>query len=407
MSLHRSQPPASPLGEPEPPILVINAGSSSLKFALLRGEWPCYKGLIDGLGHGSCGVARAMVRDGHGQLLHKGSIVAQDHSEALDWLFVWLDGAKETPHAVGHRVVHGGDELIEPVIVDAGVMARIEALIPLAPLHQAHNLAPMRVIADRFPDLPQVACFDTAFHASLPRLERLLALPRIYAEKSIRRYGFHGLSYEYIASRLPAVDPKAAWGQTVVCHLGNGASMCALQAARSIATTMSFSTLDGLPMGTRCGALDPGVLLHLLDHEGLTPRELTELLYHRSGLLGLSGLSADMRELLASTDPKAIEAVDYFCYRIARELGSLTAVLGGLDALVFTGGIGEHAAPVRANVCARSRWLGVVLNTEANERGDEQLHDPASAVAIYRIPTDEEAVIARHVTRLLASTDRA
>jgi acetate kinase len=395
-----TQPQASRTMPLSFPIAVINAGSSSLKFAVFVGTRRRLRGLIDGLGN----AGRAVVRDAQGSMVHEEDLAAADHADALAWLFACLDRLDVRPRAVGHRVVHGGAELVEPVLVDADAVARIEALISLAPLHQPHNLAAIRAIAARFPGLPQIACFDTAFHASLPPLERLFALPRDYAERGLRRYGFHGLSYEYIASRLPALDPEAARGRTIVCHLGNGASLCAMHGGRSVATTMGFTALDGLPMGTRCGALDPGVLLHLLEYEGLSPAQLQDLLYRRSGLLGLSGVSSDMRDLLASSDPRAAEAVDYFCHRVARELGSLTAALGGLDALVFTGGIGEHAAPVRARICERSRWLGVELDADANTVNAERLHAPAGKVAIYRIATDEEAVIVRHVDRLLSSS---
>ncbi|QXP83792.1 acetate/propionate family kinase [Methylococcus sp. Mc7] len=384
------------------PIAVINAGSSTLKFSLLNGEKRLLGALLDRLGSGAANGACARLRDAQGASLFQGPIPAHTHEEALDWLFDWLarnDGGFK-PAAVGHRVVHGGDSLTRPARVTDEVIGQIEALIPLAPLHQPHNLAPIRLLAAKFPDLPQVACFDTAFHATQSAVERRFALPREYEAAGIRRYGFHGLSYEYIASRLPEIDPAAAEGRTIVCHLGNGASLCAIRAGRSVATTMSFTALDGIPMGTRCGAIDPGVLLHLMGQPGMDTGTLSDLLYKRSGLLGLSGLSGDMRDLLASDRPEAAEAVEYFCYRIAREIGSLSAALGGLDALIFTAGIGEHAAPVRARICELSAWLGVAIDPAA----DRILHTPESAVHVLVVPTDEEAMIARHVRHILELT---
>jgi acetate kinase len=381
------------------PIAVVNAGSSTVKFSLLNGEKPALGALLDRLGSGAGNGACATLRDAGAGTLFQGPIPAENHEDALVWLFDWLarNNGEFKPAAVGHRVVHGGDSLIRPERVTDEVIGRIEALVPLAPLHQPHNLAPIRLLAAKFPDLPQVACFDTAFHATQSAVERRFALPREYEAAGIRRYGFHGLSYEYIASRLPETDPLAAEGRTIVCHLGNGASLCAMRAGRSVATTMSFTALDGIPMGTRCGAIDPGVLLHLMGQPGMDARTLSDLLYKRSGLLGLSGLSGDMRDLLASDRPEAAEAVEYFCYRIAREIGSLSAVLGGLDALVFTAGIGEHAAPVRDRICQLSAWLGVAIDPAA----DRILHTPDSGVHVLVVPTDEEAMIARHVRQTL------
>jgi acetate kinase len=384
-------------------IAVVNAGSATLKFSLLKGEVTVLTALIDRLGTAQGEASSAKVRDADGAVAFEGAIPAAHHAEALIWLFQWLRQERPAlrPAAVGHRVVHGGDALIAPVRVTPEVIRRIEALTPLAPLHQPHNLAPIRWIAERLPDLPQVACFDTAFHATQSRIERMFALPREFMARGIRRYGFHGLSYEYIASCLSEVDREAAAGRTVVCHLGNGASLCAMRDGRSVATTMSFTALDGIPMGTRSGAIDPGVLLHLLEQEGMPVEELSNLLYKRSGLLGLSGISSDMRNLLESPAPEAAEAVEYFCYRIARELGSLSAALGGLDALVFTGGIGEHAVPVRARICDLSGWLGIAINPDANERGRTVLHRQDSRVRVLVIPTNEERMIARHVRQVL------
>jgi len=384
-------------------IAVVNCGSATLKFSIFDGEKAVCKGLIDRLSQG--GEARGSVWDASGARLFDGPIRANDHERALRWLFGWLAESQPAlqPAAVGHRVVHGGDDFVAPVRVTAEVLRRLEKLIPLAPLHQPHNLAPIRVLAQQFPALPQVVCFDTAFHAAESRIERMYALPRPYFDRGIKRYGFHGLSYEFIASCLPQIDEQAASGRTVVCHLGNGASMCALRACRSVATTMGFTALEGLPMGTRSGSIDPGVLLHLLDHEKLAVDDLTELLYHRSGLLGVSGASGDMRDLLASKEASAAEAVEYFCYRISRELGSLAAALGGLDALVFTGGIGEHAALVRARVAELSQWLGIRIDRDANAASRTVLHSPGSAVHVLVIPTNEELMIARHTRRVLSS----
>lgn len=382
------------------PIAVVNAGSSSLKFSLLAQETAQLRILAE---LSSTANARVLVRDGDGKPLFDGPIPACNHEESLEWLFDWL--ARERPglrlRAVGHRVVHGGERLTAPALATEALMRQIEDLIPLAPLHQPHNVAPMRYIAARFPDLPQVACFDTAFHAGRSKLERMFALPAEYWEKGVRRYGFHGLSYEYIASRLPGIDARAAEGKTVVCHLGNGASLCALRAGQCVATTMAFTALEGLPMGTRCGAIDPGVLLYLLERDGLSVAQLTDLLYKRSGLLGISGFSADMRELLSSQREEAAEAVEYFCYRVAREIGSLAAALGGIDALAFTGGIGERAAPVRARICALSAWLGIEIDEAANRRNALRIGRPGCAVSTLVVPTDEERMIATHVERLL------
>ena len=273
--------------------------------------------------------------------------------------------------------------------------------MPLAPLHQPHNLAPIRTLLARAPALPQIACFDTAFHRTMPELAQAFALPQAITDRGVRRYGFHGLSYEYIASVLPQLDPAAAAGRTVVAHLGNGASMCALQGGRSIASTMGFTAVDGLMMGTRTGALDPGVMLYLMDELKLDARAIEKMIYQESGLLGVSGVSSDMRTLLASAEPRAQFAIELFCYRIARELGSLAAALGGLDALVFTGGIGEHAAPVRAKVVAASAWLGLRLDAAANAGGGPRIIAPAAPTRAWVVPTDEERMIARHTRSLL------
>jgi acetate kinase len=270
-------------------------------------------------------------------------------------------------------------------------------------LHQPHNLSSIRLLLERLPQLPQVACFDTSFHRSNPEVAQMFALPTQLHDAGVRRYGFHGLSYEYIASVLPQVDAKAAGGRTVVLHLGNGASMCALQGGRSVASTMGFTAVDGLPMGTRCGAIDPGVILFLMDQRGMDVRAIEALVYKQSGLLGVSGTSSDMRALLASEDPRARTAIDLYVYRIGRELGSLAAALGGLDAIVFTAGIGEHASQIRERVCADAQWLGVTLDQQANARGGPRISTDASRVSAWVVPTDEELMIARHTWDLIAA----
>jgi acetate kinase len=290
-----------------------------------------------------------------------------------------------------------------PTRVDAAVLARLDRYVPLAPLHQPHNLSAIRTLLEHMPGVPEIACFDTAFHRSVPEVAQLFALPPRYAAAGIRRYGFHGLSYEYIASCLPAIDARAAAGRTVVFHLGNGASMCALHGGHSVATTMGFTAVEGLPMGTRCGSLDPGVVLFLMDELKLGPREIEKLLYHESGLLGLSGISSDMRDLLASDAPSAALALDVFVYRAVRELGSLAAALGGLDAIVFTAGVGENQPEIRARILQQAAWLGVDIDGAANARQGPRITTPASRVAAYVVPTDEESMIARHVLRHLGT----
>jgi acetate kinase len=286
-------------------------------------------------------------------------------------------------------------------VLTGEVLERLDRYVPLAPLHQPHNLAAIRVMLERLPGTPEFACFDTAFHRTIPEVAQLFALPPRFAAAGIRRYGFHGLSYEYIASRLPALDGRAASGRTVVFHLGNGASMCAMVGGRSVATTMGFTAVDGLPMGTRCGSLDPGVVLFLMDELALGPREIERLIYHESGLFGMSGVSSDVRDLLASDAPAAATALDVFVYRAGRELGSLAAALGGLDAIVFTAGIGENQREIRARICRDAEWLGVELDEAANARHGPRISTPRSRVLAFVVPTDEESMIARHVQRLL------
>jgi acetate kinase len=388
-------------------ILVLNAGSSSLKFSVFVSGVdlaPLVAGNLEELqGH-----ARFRAKDAIGAVVdehawpdgrppgHEGAIAF-----LLDWLRANAGGGRLI--AIGHRVVHGGADYAAPVRVTPTVLARLERLVPLAPLHQPHNLLPIRTLAARLPDLPQVACFDTGFHSAQSPVARAFALPRELSDAGVRRYGFHGLSYEYIASVLPQYDARAAAGRTIVLHLGNGASMCALLGGRSVATTMGFTAVDGLPMGTRTGSLDPGVLLYLMDEQGMDVRAIETLIYKRSGLLGVSGISSDMRELLESDHPHAHEAIELFCYRIGRELGSLAAALGGLDAIVFTAGIGEHAAPIRDRVCSDASWLGLTLDTAANARNGPRISSLDSRIAVWVIATDEERMIARHTRDLLQS----
>ena len=357
-------------------ILVLNAGSSSLKFSVHEVGG---KGALEAIFHGQVEGAGA---EQLGPLLRAPPA-----------------GARLV--AVGHRVVHGGLRYDRPVRIDPGVVAELERLVPLAPLHQPHPLAAIRAVAELAPELPQVACFDTAFHRAQPLLAQSFALPRALAEEGVRRYGFHGLSYEYIASALPRIAPELAGARVVVAHLGNGASLCAMRAGRSVATTMGLTALDGLVMGTRPGALDPGVVLYLMRQHGMEADAVERLLYEESGLLGVSGVSSDMRELLASDDPGAREAIDLFVYRVGRELGSMAAALGGVDALVFTGGIGENAAAIRDRVCRDAAWLGVRLDAAANEQGGPRISERDAPVSAWVVPTDENRMIAAHTLALL------
>ena len=392
-------------------ILVLNAGSSSLKFkvfAMAGGGAP--RPLLGGRIEELHAQAHFQARNAAGAVVHEhrwDAAAPPGHEGAVAWLGRWLaqDGRAGRIAAVGHRVVHGGTRYRAPVRVDDEVLASLEQLVALAPLHQPHNLRPMRAIREHAPTLAQVACFDTAFHAGQPALAQLYALPQRLTDAGVRRYGFHGLSYEFVASALKEIAPRAAAGRTVVAHLGNGASLCALQAGRSIASTMGFTALEGLPMGTRCGQLDPGVVLYLMDSLGMDARGVERLLYREAGLLGVSGRSSDMRELLAaeSTDARCRLAVDLFCYRAGREIGSLAAALGGLDALVFTAGIGEHAAPVRERIARHCAWLGLELDAQANAQGGPRLSCEGSRVAAWVVATDEEMMIARHALRLLTS----
>ena len=386
-------------------LVVLNAGSSSIKFTLY------VRGVAGGLDSVAAGEIESLGSSPHFRAHGQGGTLLAErvwrepvgHDALLGELIGWIEShlGPRRLVAAGHRVAHGGPHFAAPVCVTPGLMERLRALVPLAPLHQPHNLAPIEALAHQHPGLIQVACFDTAFHASNTPLSRLYGLPRALADEGVRRYGFHGLSCEYIAGELPRHEPRAASGRVVVAHLGSGASMCALLAGRSIASTMGFSALDGLPMGTRCGALDPGVILYLLQEKGMDAQQIETLLYRQSGLLGVSGVSDDMRVLLESEDVHAREAVDLFIDRIVRELGSLAAAACGLDALVFTAGIGEHAAAVRARVCAQAAWLGIELDPRANVAGGPCISTSGSRVSAWVIPTDEDLMIARHTADLV------
>lgn len=392
-------------------LLVLNAGSSSLKFALYGLAADDTLTLVaDGQVDGLPGAPRTRWNQGNGPASRHGNLpatktLAEAHGAALGWLLEQLPRnghALSHLRAAGHRVVHGGLAFDGPVRIDDRVLANLDALVPLAPLHQPHNLAAIRALRAALPGLPQVASFDTAFHRTQPELATRFALDEALHQQGVRRYGFHGLSYAWIAAQLPTIDPRAADGRTVVLHLGNGASLCALQGGRSIATSMGFSALDGIPMGTRCGAIDPGVLLYWL-RQGWDADRIEAQLYQRSGLLGLSGISSDVRTLLESDDPRAALALDLFVYRVVREIGAMAAVLGGVDALVFTAGIGEHAAPIRARIVASLGWLGVQLDPLANAAHGPRISTPDSTIAAWIVPTDEEAVIARETLAVTAS----
>jgi acetate kinase len=387
------------------PILVLNAGSSSIKFSVFETSGDgalsaALHGQVEGIGT----APRLEIEDARGDKLADQAVAAKDHHGAIATIHDWFAGhvCSEAGFAgIGHRVVHGGLTYAEPVLIDTGVLSDLEALVPLAPLHQPHNIAAIRAAAASAPQVAQVACFDTAFHRHQPAVAQEFALPRALTAKGIRGYGFHGLSYEYIVSAMPVMAPDHANGRLVVAHLGNGASMCAIEAGRSVATTMTFTAVDGLPMGTRTGSLDPAVILYLLQHEGMDASAIERLIYSQSGLLGVSGISSDMRALLASEAPEAREAIELFVYRIGRELGSLAAALQGFDALVFTAGIGEHAAEIRARVCRDAHWLGVALDEDANARHQTRISRVESRVAVFVVPTDENLMIARHTRDLL------
>ncbi len=386
-------------------ILVVNAGSSSLKFQIFEvtdaGLRRCIRGQIDGIGTQPRLVARRP--DGEVLVDRRYAPEVVDHlPAAIAETRAWLQTLKGfTLRAIGHRVVHGGPDYAKPIQIDHDILDTLATFQELAPLHQPNNLAPIRLAMEIDPDVPQVACFDTAFHRGHASHTDCYALPATYYEQGVRRYGFHGLSYEYIAERLADVAPDIAGGRIVVAHLGSGASMCAMKEARSVETTMGFTALDGLPMSTRPGQMDPGVVLYLIDQQGMTVAEVTDLLYRASGLKGLSGISGDMRDLLASKDPRAAFAIDHFIHRCALSAGMLAAALGGLDAFVFTAGVGEHSAPIRARISDRLAWLGAELDPAANEAGDTLISTSASRVRLYVLPTDEEQMIARHTLALI------
>jgi len=390
-------------------ILVINSGSSSIKFAVYRKSETHtltrkLRGQLKDIGTRSLfsvSVDAAAQQEQPTQT----TLSITNHAEALHYILDWLETRVSDLYllAVGHRVVHGGRRFTQATRVDATVIEELKALIPLAPLHQPHAVHAIEALMAQQAQLPQVACFDTAFHASMPWQEQCFAIPRDYEQEGVRRYGFHGLSYEYVASVLPEYLGERANGKVIVAHLGHGVSMCALSQRKSMATTMSFTPLDGLPMGKRSGAIDPAVVLYLLAR-GMAAEDVSDLLHHRSGLLGLSGISDDMQTLLDSTRPQAAEAVDYFCYRVSREIGSLAAVLAGLDVLVFTGGIGEHAALVRRQICEAASWLGVAIDIEANQASARDITASHSKIAVFVIPTDEEFMIAQHTLTTIRSS---
>jgi len=389
--------------------LVLNAGSSSLKFCVFQPQgarWQVEaRGQVEGIGTSP----RLTVKDANGQELvdEKLDSSVRDGRAAMDALGGWLRSKYQGGRlgdklvGVGHRVVHGGPRFSGPTVVTREILAELHELTPLAPLHQPHNLAPIEAIFDRMPEVPQVACFDTGFHRGHAAVASLVPLPRDVCQGGVERYGFHGISYEYISSILPQVAPEIADGRVIVAHLGSGASLCALRNRKSVDTTMSFTAMDGLCMGTRPGALDPGIVLFLFQKLGLSVKQVEEILYKKSGLLGISGISNDMRDLLGRSEPEARLAVDYFVYRAAKEIGALAAVLGGIDALVFTAGIGENSAEIRRRITEASAWLGIELDEEANTAKVPRISTPKSKVSAWVIPTNEELMIARHTGSLL------
>src|ERR1700744_4195018 len=386
--------------------LVLNAGSSSLKFCVFQradgNEWQiAARGQIEGIGTSP----RLSAKDLHGTLLADNRLDAgvRDGHAAIDALAAWLQSrwAGARVLGVGHRVVHGGVRFGQPVVLPRQILEDLSELIPLAPLHQPYNLAAIEAVFDRLPDVPQVACFDTSFHSKHSPVAKLVPLPRSICKSGLQRYGFHGLSYEYIASVLPEVAPEIAQGRIIVAHLGSGASLCALKHGKSIDTSLGFTALDGLCMGTRPGALDSGVVLYLFQNLGLTPKEVETMLYKQSGLLGISCISNDMRDQLGRNEPYARLAVDYFIYRAAKEIGALVAVLGGIDGLVFTAGIGENSAEIRRRICEACAWLGVELDTDANVNRGPRISTRQSKISAWVVPTNEELMIARHTWSLL------
>lgn len=384
--------------------LVLNAGSSSLKFCVYQKPtaegWNAeVRGQIEGIGTSP----RLSAKKGTGEVVTHQDVAVRDGWEAVEVLAGWLRSKYGGSRVlgVGHRVVHGGPRFAEPVTLTPLILAELKEFVPLAPLHQPYNLAAIEAVFEKMPEVPQVACFDTSFHRGQPAVAQLVPLPREIRQAGVQRYGFHGLSYEYIASVLPQVAPAIARGRVIVAHLGSGASLCALRAGKSVDSTLGFTALDGLCMGTRPGALDPGIVLHLFQGMKLTADQVEGILYKKSGLLGISGISNDMRQLLGRTELEARLAVDYFVYRVAKEIGALSAVLGGIEALVFTAGIGENSAEVRERICEACAWLGVTLDPAANAAGRPLITVPASKVSAWVIATNEELMIARHMSRLL------
>lgn len=386
--------------------LVLNAGSSSLKFCVFQRpetqDWEiASRGQIEGIGT----APQLSAKDAQGKVLADSPLGSKirDGRAALEALAKWLRSIYGNAKllGMGHRVVHGGARFTRPVVLNQQILAELKELIPLAPLHQPYNLAAIEVAFDRLPDVPQVACFDTSFHATSPDVAKLVPLPAHLRGGGLQRYGFHGLSYEYVASALPEVAPEIANGRVIVAHLGSGASMCALRGGKSVDNTLGFTALDGLCMGTRPGTLDPGVVLYLFQTLGLSSKDVETLLYKKSGLLGISGISNDMRDLLENGKPEAGLAIDYFAYRAAKEIGALAAVLGGIDALVFTAGIGENSTEIRRRICEACSWLGLELDTDANCRKGPRISKPHSKVSSWVVPTNEELMIARHTGRLL------
>lgn len=384
-------------------ILVINAGSSSIKFALYSDQRPLGIKLCSGQVEsiGAAAKFRYVLQNGEsGEDLWP---LVSDHAQAFDALIAWLLSRfdRQAPVVVGHRVVHGGPRFYQPVIIDEAVMDYLQSAVPLAPLHQPHNICGVQSMQKHFPTVPQVACFDTGFHRTQSAMVERYAIPEEWYQKGVRRYGFHGLSYEYISEQLHITAPQLAHGKVIVAHLGNGASLCALHNGKSVDTTMGFSVLDGLPMGTRPGNLDAGVVLYLLGQCGMQFEQLETLLYKQSGLLGLSGISNDVRTLLASAAPQAGMAIDYFVYRVNRQIGALTAALGGLDGLVFTAGIGEHSSAIRKRICKSAAWSGIKLDDVANSAGEGLISQADNGPQVWVIPTDEELMIARHCLALI------
>jgi acetate kinase len=384
-------------------VLTLNAGSSSLKFAVFAASDSgalnlLASGQIQGIGATPRGAVTAAATGAKTDLVFDPSLGRVDHQAAIGAILGWLRkaGDDSSVAAVGHRVVHGGPDLAEPMLIDAAVLAKLQRLIPLAPLHQPHNIAGIEAAMNAFPSVPQVACFDTAFHRSQPFVSDTYALPRSFYDEGVRRYGFHGLSYEYIMGKLRSIAPQVAREDVVIAHLGNGASMCAVTNGRSIASTMGFTALDGLPMGTRCGQIDPGVLLYLMAAKGMNADQISDLLYNKSGLKGMSGISQDMRELEASDSPAAHDAIAYFVERIRRELAGLAATVNGIEGIVFTAGIGEHSWRVREAVLKGMEWLGAQIDDEANRASAQIISSRSSKTIVFVIPTDEERMIAEH-----------